>query len=107
RSAEEAAELGDLRDNNWTRLGLIYLRAEDPDKAARAIRTSMDRRNGGDRFDWMVQAIIHARRGERDRARAWYDRATHAQDDPDATHIGIEYAYPQAEALIDPKPPRR
>jgi hypothetical protein len=59
----------------------------------------------------MVQAILHARRGDMDRARAWYDRATHAatqaKDDLDSRYFGIEYARAEAEALINRKPPRR
>jgi tetratricopeptide (TPR) repeat protein len=107
RAAQEAAELGDLRDNDWTRLGLIYLRAGDTDKAAQAIQTSMERRNGGDRFDWLVQAIIHARRGEMGTARAMYNRATQDDDRSKSSPHGIEYARAVAKALIDPNPPAR
>jgi hypothetical protein len=53
----------------------------------------------------MVQAIIHARRGEMDQARTWYDRATHVKDDPAASHNGLEYARAMAEALITTKQP--
>ncbi|MFI5456108.1 MAG: tetratricopeptide repeat protein [Isosphaerales bacterium] len=52
RAARQAAEQGDdLRDNNWTRLGVVYLRLGDLERAEEAVKTSMERRKGGDRFD--------------------------------------------------------
>jgi hypothetical protein len=75
RAAEQAAEQGnDTQDNNWTRLSLVHLRLGHAERAEWAVRESMKRWNG-DCFDSMVQALIHARRGELNQARAWYDRA--------------------------------
>ena len=65
RAAELAAEQGnDTRDNNWTRLALVHLRLGHQERAAWALKESMNRRNGGDRFDWMVQALLDTRRGD-------------------------------------------
>jgi tetratricopeptide (TPR) repeat protein len=76
RAAEQAAEQGnDTQDNNWTRLCLVHLRLGHTERAEWAVRESMKRRKGGDCFDSMAQALIHARRGESAEARAWFDRA--------------------------------
>jgi serine/threonine-protein kinase len=75
-AAEEAAKQGtDLQGNHWTRLSLVHLRLGHAEQAEWALRESMKRRNGDDYFDSMVQALIHARRGEWDEARSWFDRA--------------------------------
>jgi tetratricopeptide (TPR) repeat protein len=76
RAAEQAAEQGnDTQDNNWTRLSLVHLRLGHCERALWAVSESMKRRKGGDCFDSMVQALIHARRGAMDEARTWFDRA--------------------------------
>jgi hypothetical protein len=75
RAAERAAEQGnDNQDNNWTLLSLVHLRLGHAERAEWAVRESM-KRWPGDCFDSMVQALIHARRGELGEARAWFDRA--------------------------------
>jgi tetratricopeptide (TPR) repeat protein len=77
RAAEQAAERGnDARDNNWTRLSLVHLRLGHVERAEWAVRGSMKRCKGGDCFDSMAQALMHARRGELAEARTWFDRAT-------------------------------
>jgi hypothetical protein len=76
RAVEQAAEQGnDTQDNNWTRLSLVHLRLGHAERAEWAVRESMRRCKGGDCFDSVVQALIHARRGELAEARAWFDRA--------------------------------
>jgi tetratricopeptide (TPR) repeat protein len=75
RAAEEGAKQGnDTQDNNWTWLSLVHLRLGHIERAEWAVRESM-RRCKGDCFDSVVQALIHARRGELDETRAWFDRA--------------------------------
>jgi eukaryotic-like serine/threonine-protein kinase len=89
RAANLAAEQGnDMRDNNWTRLAVVHLRLGDSERSEWAVRESMRRRKGGDRFDWVVQALILARRGEFDQARGWLDRATGANDGGLAPGVG-------------------
>ena len=75
RAAEECTVQGnDTQYNHWTRLSLVHLRLGHTERAEWAVRESM-RRCKGDCFDSVVQALIHARRGELDKARAWFDRA--------------------------------
>ena len=69
RAAEQSVALDGDRGGARTVLALANDRAGRLDEAMRAIRASMERpdREGGDDFDWLVLALIHARRGELDR----------------------------------------
>jgi tetratricopeptide (TPR) repeat protein len=77
RAAEEAVALNGDGDGFWPFLAVVYYRLGRLDDAMRAIQTSMARPpwKGGDGADWLVLAGIHARRGELNEARAWFDRA--------------------------------
>ena len=59
---------------DWTILGGARARAGDPSGAEAAIEKAM-RLAGGDESDWLTMALILGLRGERDRARDWFDRA--------------------------------
>jgi tetratricopeptide (TPR) repeat protein len=89
RAAEQAAKLGSDLDNNWTRLALVYLRLGRPEQAERALAESMARHDDGNPLDWIVRAVIHARRGEWDRSREAFDRAARADK---GTAPGVGYA---------------
>jgi serine/threonine protein kinase len=105
RAAEQAAEQGDsTRDRNWTRLASVYLRLGDTERAQWAVRESIDRRKGGDRFDWVVQALINAHRGELDQARAWFKRATAEHNGRDVPGVGYGESCDAAAALLGVPP---
>ena len=76
RSAQEAVALDSRWDDVWCALAAVYCRTGQLDLAEDAVQASMDRpgREGGDGSDWLILALLHARRGEWDRARDWYDR---------------------------------
>ncbi len=57
---------------------------------------------GGDDFDWLVLALIHARRGELDQARAWYDKARNRKDPVDFNRDDLRPLRDEAETLIGP-----
>jgi hypothetical protein len=102
RAAEQAAEQGnDTRDNNWTRLSLVHLRLGHVERAEWAVRESMKRRKGGDCFDSMTQALIHARRGELAEARAWFDRAAREKGrDNGGPGVGFDQIRQEVAALL-------
>jgi hypothetical protein len=54
---------------------LVHVRLGHTERAEWAVRESM-KRCKGDCFDSVVLALIHARRGESEEARAWFDRAS-------------------------------
>jgi serine/threonine protein kinase len=102
RAARQAAERGDeMRDSNWTRLAVVHLRLGDVEQADLAVRTSMERRRGGDRFDWLVQALIHARCGRTDQARNWLERAEREHDGRDAIGAGYDLIREEVAGLLN------
>jgi eukaryotic-like serine/threonine-protein kinase len=108
RAAELAAEQGnDLRDNNWTRLAVVHLRRGDPARAQWAVKESMKRRKGGDRFDWLAQALIVARRGELDRSRDWFDRAAAGDDGGLGPGVGYGLVRREVATLLGMPPESR
>ena len=44
-------------------------------KEIEALDKSMEVRQGGDSFDWFLQAMVHWQLGDKSAARRWYDRA--------------------------------
>jgi tetratricopeptide (TPR) repeat protein len=60
---------------NWNALGLAEYRSSDWDAAIRALERSVELRAGGDASDWLFLAMAHWQRGEKDKARHWYDKA--------------------------------
>ena len=59
--------------------GLLYYRLGRFDEAEQAVRHLMQRTKGGDGWEWMTLALLHARRGERRQARDLCDRAVEWQ----------------------------
>ena len=75
--AKKAVELAPNDGNFWNTLGVAHYRAGDWKAAIEALEKSMKLRNGGDRSDWFFLAMSHEKLGEKEKARQWYDRATH------------------------------
>jgi tetratricopeptide (TPR) repeat protein len=76
RAAEDAVAVDD-NSYSWTILGTVYWRVGRPDDADRALRIARERPDwkGGVGFYWVVQSLLHARRGEWARARECYTRS--------------------------------
>jgi tetratricopeptide (TPR) repeat protein len=73
---KKAVELSPESGSFWNTLGVAHYRAGDWTAAVSALHRSIELRKGGDSTDWFVLAMAHWRLGERDTARAWYDKAT-------------------------------
>jgi serine/threonine protein kinase/tetratricopeptide (TPR) repeat protein len=101
RAVEQAAVQGnDTQDNNWTRLSLVHLRLGHMERAQWAVTESM-KRSKGDCFDSVMQALIHARRGEMAEAGAWFDRATRENGrNNDPPGRGYEQVRAEVAALL-------
>jgi serine/threonine protein kinase len=102
QAAERAAALDGDWDDAWTVVGVLYYRTGQIDKAMQAIQTSMARPRwkGGDDFDWLMLALIHARRGEPDQARVWYDKARNRKDPVDFNRDDLRPLCEEAAALL-------
>jgi tetratricopeptide (TPR) repeat protein len=64
----------------WNTLGVAHYRAGDWGRASAALHKAMALRKGGDPGDWFFLAMAHWQRGEKGRARPWYDRAARWMD---------------------------
>ena len=73
--AERAVELGPQSGNYWNSLGVAHYRCGNDDDAIAALMQSVELRGGGDALDWHFLAMAHARKGDRDLAVEWFERA--------------------------------
>jgi non-specific serine/threonine protein kinase/serine/threonine-protein kinase len=106
RAAEQAVAQDDDHHDAWSILGAVYYRVGRLDDAMRTIQTSVTRPKwkGGDDFDWLVLALIHARRGEMDQARAWYEKARNRKDPRHFNHVDLKPLLDEAESLLALQP---
>jgi serine/threonine protein kinase/Flp pilus assembly protein TadD len=81
QAAKTAVKLAPREGNFWNTLGVAHYRAGDWREAIAAIQKSMDLRKEGDPGDWFFLALAHARLGEKDKARKWYDQAVRWMDE--------------------------
>jgi len=95
RSAEKAVALASTAAN-WTVLGLAQYRVGDYKAAVAALERSMTLHSGGDASEWFFLAMSHAMLGDKDTARAWYDRAARWMDTNQS--MDEEYRRIRAEA---------
>jgi tetratricopeptide (TPR) repeat protein len=87
--------------NYWRSLGAARYRAGKWKEATAALERSVELRQGGDAFDWLVLAMAEWQRGNKDDARRWYEkaaawRAQHAPDDRELQRFEGE-----AKALLE------
>jgi eukaryotic-like serine/threonine-protein kinase len=73
----------------WNTLGVAYYRAGEWTKAMAALEKSLAFQAGHEGFDWIFLAMAHQQLGEKDKARARYDKAV----------VWIEKNRPQDEEL--------
>jgi eukaryotic-like serine/threonine-protein kinase len=73
--ARRAVDLAPQAGDHWNTLGVAHYRIGDDDEAVVALTRSIDLRGGGDGLDWFFLAMAHARRGEDNLAKDWYERA--------------------------------
>jgi Tfp pilus assembly protein PilF len=75
RLAQKAVRAGPKAGSYWNTLGVACYRAGDDLAALATLQTGMGLRAGGNSFDWFFLAMAHGRRGDREKARLWFDRA--------------------------------
>jgi tetratricopeptide (TPR) repeat protein/serine/threonine protein kinase len=78
--AKKAVELAPQHWAYLNTLGVASYRRGDCKAAIVALEKSMALRKGGDSNDWFFLAMAHWQLGEKDKARAWYDRAVQWMD---------------------------
>jgi tetratricopeptide (TPR) repeat protein len=73
--AKEAVVLAPKGGDCWRTLGVALYRAGDWKAAIAALKKATEIRSGGDSAEWFFLALAHWQLGEKQQARAWYDRA--------------------------------
>jgi tetratricopeptide (TPR) repeat protein len=73
--AEKAVGLAPKEGSYWNTLGVALYRAHDWRAAVAALEKSMELGKGGNGSDWFLLAMACWQLGEREKARAWYDKA--------------------------------
>ncbi len=77
RAVERTPQVGAY----WNTLGVARYRAGDWQGSVAALEESMQRRAGGDGFDWFFLAMSHRQLGDEETARKWYDLAVEWMDE--------------------------
>jgi uncharacterized protein HemY len=80
RLARKAVQTEKSSSTYWNTLGVALYRHGDDKAAVEALETSLRLTEGGDCYDWYYLALAHARLGDRDKARTWFDRAEQWMD---------------------------
>jgi len=73
--AQHSVELEPQSGAYCNTLGVAHYRTGDDEKAIVTLMRSIELRDGGNGFDWFFLAMAHARRGDEDLAREWFERA--------------------------------
>ena len=62
-------------DEIWNTLGVAHYRAGAWDNAIEALSRSTELNSGGSPADWLFLAMAYWRKGVKDKARSWFDKA--------------------------------
>jgi WD40 repeat protein/serine/threonine protein kinase len=81
--AQRAVQLAPNDGTCWLAAGLAHYRLGSWKAAQDALEKGMPLRNGGDCTDWFFMAMTHWQRGEKAKARQWYDKAARWMIDHD------------------------
>jgi hypothetical protein len=74
----------------WSSLGLASYRAGDWRSCVESISKAIELRNGGEPGDWLVLAMAHWQKGDKDQARRWYGKGAKwmKENDPNSYDLG-------------------
>jgi superkiller protein 3 len=73
--AKRAVALGPEKGNRYNTLALAEYRLGHWTESIAASERSMALENGGDAFNWFLMALADWQKGEKDKARSWFDKA--------------------------------
>jgi tetratricopeptide (TPR) repeat protein len=98
--ARKAVELAPYNAMFWFTLGVAQYRNGDWKAGIEALMKSAQLRDGVDSFEFFFLAMAHWQLGEKDEARAWYDRAVAWMDKNRPQHEGLKRFRAEATALL-------
>jgi tetratricopeptide (TPR) repeat protein len=97
---KKAVELAPGSGRMWNTLGVAQYRNGAWRAAVEALMKSIQLRKGGDSFDFFFLAMAHWQLGEKDKARAWYDRAVAWMDKNSPQNEELKRFRAEATALL-------
>jgi tetratricopeptide (TPR) repeat protein len=98
--AREAVVLAPKGGDCWRTLGVAHYRAGDWKAAVAALNKATELRSGGDSAEWFFLAMAHWQLGEKQQARAWYDRAMRWMDEKQPRDEKLRRWRAEAVALL-------
>jgi tetratricopeptide (TPR) repeat protein len=101
--AKTAVELGPNAGTHWNTLGVAQYRAGDWKAAVAGLEKSMERRKGGDSFDWFFLAMARWNLGQKADARKWYDQAVKWMEKNQPKNEELARFRAEAETLLELK----
>jgi serine/threonine protein kinase/Flp pilus assembly protein TadD len=98
--AKKAVELKPGDGHPWNTLGAAHYRSGAWKAGVEALMKGVQLRQGGDSFDFFFLAMAHWQLGEKDKARAWYDRAVAWMDKNSPQNEELKRFRAEATALL-------
>jgi len=103
--ARKCVELTPTDSSHVNTLALVEYRVGHRNESIAASERSVAMRKGGSAFDWFFLAMAHAKKGEKEGARKWYDKAIAwtKEKDPKNAEL-LQFWKEAAELLGEPGP---
>jgi cytochrome c-type biogenesis protein CcmH/NrfG len=98
--ARKAVELEPSNPSSFSTLALAEYRLGHWVESLAASERSMALRNGGDASDWFFLAMAHCKKGEKDEARKWFDKAVAWTKEKDPKNAELRQFWTEAAELL-------
>jgi tetratricopeptide (TPR) repeat protein len=98
--AVKTVEVDPTCSTYWNTLGAAHYRAGNPHATVDALNQAVALSNGGTAFDHLFLAMAHARLGNREEARRWFDLAMIEMDHYPPGHAELRRLRDEARSLV-------
>jgi serine/threonine protein kinase/uncharacterized protein HemY len=102
--AQQAIEMAPQAGEVWSTLGIAQYRAASWQAAVAALKKSVELKSRRDVACWLFLAMAHWQLGEKETARAWYDKATHWMDQHQPNREELKLFRAEAEEVMRQEP---
>ncbi len=99
--ARKAVAVQPMATSNYNTLALAEIRCGHWTESISASEQSMKMRNGGDASDWFLLALAHGQKGDKEKARAWFDRAVVWTKEHAPGNTELRQFWTEAAALLE------
>ncbi len=98
--ARKTLEATPKAPGSYATLALAEYRRGHWDDALAAVNQSLTLRKGGQAADWFLLALIHARKGEKEIARTWFDKAVERARTKNLKEVDVQVLWREAATLL-------